>query len=49
VPIVRQETDDLSNGCQAIAQLPSSRNRRIVRLEANDEVVGDSYVLTFSD
>jgi peroxin-6 len=32
----------LSNGCQAIAQIPSSRNRRIVKLEANDETVGDS-------
>ena len=32
-------------GAQAIAQLPSSRNRRIVRLETNDEAVGDSYGL----
>lgn len=31
------------NGCQAIAWLPSSRNRRVVRLEANDESVGDPY------
>lgn len=34
---------DLYNRCQAIARLPLSRNRRIVRLEANDELVGDSY------
>ena len=31
-----------SNRRQAIVQLPSSRSRRIIRLEANDEVVGDS-------
>ena len=35
--------ENLSNRCQAIARLPLSRNRRIVRLEANDELVGDSY------
>ena len=39
---------DMSDGCQAIAQLPSSRSRRLIRLEANDEVVCDSYGLTFS-
>ena len=39
---------DMSNGCQAIAWLPSSRNRRVVRLEANDESVGDSYDLDAS-
>jgi len=35
--------ENLSNKRQAIARLPLSRNRRIVRLEANDELVGDSY------
>ena len=35
-------------GVQAIAQPSSSRNRRIVRLEANDKVVGDSYGLSVS-
>jgi peroxin-6 len=35
--------ENMSNRCQAIARLPLSRNRRIVRLEANDELVGDSY------
>ncbi|KAI0290473.1 P-loop containing nucleoside triphosphate hydrolase protein [Russula brevipes] len=36
------------NGDWAIAQLPSSRNRRIVRLEANDETVGDSGLVGVS-
>jgi peroxin-6 len=35
--------ENLSDRCQAIARLPLSRNRRIVRLEANDQLVGDSY------
>ena len=35
--------ENLSNRCQAIVRPPLSRNRRIVRLEANDELVGDSY------
>ena len=35
--------ENSSDRCQVIAQLPLSRNRRIVRLEASDELVGDSY------
>jgi peroxin-6 len=38
---LRCGNEDASKRCQAIVQPPSSRSRRIVRLEANDEVVGD--------
>ncbi|KAI0003309.1 P-loop containing nucleoside triphosphate hydrolase protein [Russula compacta] len=36
------------DGDWAIAQLPSSRNRRIVRLKASDEIVGDSGLVKAS-